>query len=139
MPPLLTWVASFVTCGREVSCSFQEAFPSSRMDRTEKQTKKCYHGICHAIQSRHVQDGVVLPEFEANEHWYWQTSCRKHELLSLIGDLNHEAAVSDTWKNILVPSHRAVIHGVSHGSPHSFVSCILTCSGGWRLYTTGMG
>ena len=68
-----------------------------------------------------MQDGVVLPGFEANEHWYWQTSCRKHELLSLIGDLNHEAAVSDTWKNILVPSHRAVIHSVSHGPLHSFV------------------
>ena len=95
--------------------------PSSRMDRTEKQTKKCLHRICHAIQSQHVQDGVVLPEFEANEHWYWHTSHRKHELLSLIGDLNHKAAVSDTWKNILVPSHRAVIHGVSHGPLHLFV------------------
>ena len=49
--------------------------------------KKCLHGICHATQSRHVQDGVVLPGFEANEH------CRKCELLSLIGHLSPAAAV----------------------------------------------
>ena len=57
-------------CGRQasgtpVSCSFQEAFPSSRVDRTEK-----LHGICHATQFWHVQNGIMLPGFEANEHWY---------------------------------------------------------------------
>ena len=29
--------------------------------------KNCLHGMCHATQSRHVQDGVVLPGFEVNE------------------------------------------------------------------------
>ena len=124
-------------CSREASffCSFQEAFPSSRMNRTEKRAKKCLHGIYHATQSRHVQDGVVLPGFEANECRYRRTSCRKRELLSPIGHLNSAAAVAAPGRTFLchlIELSSMVCHFDHHMYLHSdlfYVGCSLQRTG----------
>ena len=124
MPPLLTWVASFVTCGREVSCSFQEAFPSSRMDRTEKRQKCVYTGYA-TLPNLGMCKMVLccLGMFEANEYWYWQNSCRKHELLSLIGDLNPAVPVVAPGRTFLY--HLIELSSTVCHMDHYIYSCVL--------------
>ena len=74
---------------KHISCSFQKAFPSSKM---VKIGKKCLHGMCHGTQSRHVQDCVVLSRFEANET-LWSSPLELVPFLIIINNMHINLSV----------------------------------------------
>ena len=92
VPSLLIWVASFVMHVHKFLVAFRKPFPVPGWIEP-KNGKKVFTRDMPRHPIWHVQDGVVLSGFEANEHWYWRTSCRKCELLSLIVHLSPAAAV----------------------------------------------
>ena len=65
-------------------------------------------------------------------HSCWSQPPKQETWTFFVGHFNLQQQYSGIWKTILVTSHRAVIHGASFRSPHSFAclsSFILTCCG----------